>query len=483
MTIAVAQPPSLVAPPGCLAVAALARAEARHLLRSPFLAGGVLLATALGAVLSWTRMPIWDEASETAGTCTLVLAAALLLATHLAAGRDHRAGAGEATGSMPATRVRRRLGLIVAVPIAGLSGALVYALLLAVLLPARPVGRFDPWAALAVVVIPAIGAALGLLTGWLLPNAVTGPLAVLATALALSATSVLGTGPASYGEQLWPVPAVPWEVGAGRPTGWHLLYLVMVLAAVLTAATGRSWVKSSAVVLVAVLLAAGFTVQRQVGAQPQVIFDSMEERYTGPGVLTCQTHRDVRYCALPRFTGWIPAWRAAVEPVAALLPATAARPTVRQIGGADNRKPMVPGRPEMVTSTRWGRVGAWAQDSRTGMARSWAAAAVGLGDRDIDIDGCDGSGQHRAVVGLWLLATTQPDGAARVARGELRLPYIRLGAADRQAVTALLARPPAEITAYLGEHWSQVLDPAGTALAGLGVTIRPPAGPSGGICR
>ncbi|GAA2680608.1 hypothetical protein [Actinoplanes palleronii] len=497
MTVTIDEPLLRAVPSGRVAVAALARVEARHFLRSPFVWGGVVLAVGLGVAWSWTRMPTWDSFQQNAGMSALVLGAALLLAGHLAAGRDRRARADESTRSMPATAARRGVGLLVAVPIAALAGAVVYALELAILLPAWPVGHFDPWAGLVVVVLPPIGAAIGVLVGRALPSAAAGPLTVVALVVVLFLLLALSTGPGGPADQIWPVPEQPWEVGADRPTGWHLIYLCALLVGVVALiswhpGTGwRSWsgtawrfgATSSVMVLVVALLVAGFAVQRQDAEDlSEVIYPDQTEALTGVAVLDCRTYLEVRYCALPEFANWARQWRAAVEPVAALLPVAAAKPAVRQIGGSDDFEPITPGQPEIVTSTSWGRFGRWAENSRLEMARAWSAAAVGLAKRDpMSWQSCDGAGQHRTVVGLWLLALTQPDGPARVARGELRLPHVRQGPADLQAVATLLAVPTAEVTAYLQAHWPQVLDPAGTALAGLGVTTTPPPIPAAPI--
>ncbi|KUL26485.1 hypothetical protein [Actinoplanes awajinensis] len=487
MTVTIDEPLLRAVPSGRVSVAALARVEARHFLRSPFLWGGVVLAVGLGVAWSWTSMPQWDGFIENSGMSALVLGAALLIAAHLAAGRDHRAGAGESFRSLPVTAARRGLGLLVTVPIAALTGAIVYALQLLILLPSWPVGRFDPWAVLVVVILPPIGAAVGAVVGRSFPAVAAGPLAVAGIVVALFLSLAISTSSGGYLGQSWPVPGRPWSLGGDRPTEWHLVYLCGILAAVVALISWRARTKSSAVLLTVALLITGVALQRKVAEDDAIyaerernIYAAEEPQSAVIAALDCRTYADVRYCALPGFGRWTGLWRAAVEPVAALLPAAAARPAVRQLDNSDSGEPMVPGRPEIVTSTSWGRIGPWAANSRTGMARSWASAAVGLAKREDAFmwGSCDAAGQHRTVVGLWLLALTQPDGAARVARGELGLPRVRQGPADLQAVATLLARPSSEVTAYLQAHWAAVLDPAGTALAGLGVTTTPPPIPA-----
>lgn len=251
----------------------------------------------------------------------------------------------------------------------------------------------------------------------------------------------------------------------------------------LTAIIALLWWKHRRVIAIGVILAAiatsGIATNQQARATPAVIDAAMDDALTGPAVLDCEVHSGVRYCALPHYTGWIPLWREAVEPVVRNLPAAAQRPTVRQLGNSDDGTVLVAGTPEIVTSTRWGRHGRWAEDSRTRMTVAYTAAATGLSRRgsamfDLERSSCSGAGQHRTVVALWVLAQALPDGAQRLAHGGLTLGRVRYDPADAQAAAALLTRPHGEVSTFLATHWTQIMDPAGTALAPLGVTTKPP---------
>jgi hypothetical protein len=484
-------------PSGLVAVAALGRAEIRRLVRSPLLCGGGFLALALGAAWDWTRMPTWATFNRHAGMSSMVLAGALLLAGHLAASRDQRAAAAASTDVMPTTPARRGLGLLALVPAAALGGAVLYLTQLLVMLPAWPVGRFDRWAPQAAVVIPALGVAIGIVVGRWIPRTAAGPLAVIAVAVVLGALPVMAAGPGGVPWSLFPVPQPPWTVGADSPTGWHLLYLAGLLAAILALLTLRYQRLASALVIVVAATLAGLAVNRQVQATPTVVDEAAERALTGPAVLDCELHRGVRYCALPHYAGWIPLWREAVEPVVRNLPPTASRPAVHQIGDADYGDVLTAGRREIVTTTTWGRHGRWSQESREGMTAAYATAATGLsarGDgRPTQFGSCSGVGQHRTVVALWLLARALPDGARRLAAGDLRLPGVRYDPADAKAAADLLTRPLDQVTAFLAAHWTAVLNPSGTALAAWGVTTKPPmlqrnpdvsqAGADRGVCR
>ncbi|MDI6099054.1 hypothetical protein QLQ12_30465 [Actinoplanes sp. NEAU-A12] len=476
------------------ATMALARVETRHLLRGAFFWGGLILSVALGVVWSWTRMPSWDTFSQNAGMSSLVLATSLLIGAHLATGRDHRAGADETTRTMPAGRRRRGVAMLVVVPVAAVSGVVLYLIELLLLMPTWPVGRFDPWAAAVVVVIPAIGAVVGVLAGRLMPAVAAGPLSAVAFTVLLIGLRVLPSSPGGYGEAVWLVPNQPWEVGASRPTGWHLLYLLGVLVAITAVAAWRAWPKISAAVLIAAVASAGLAVDRQSSASViEIHYPEDTEPLTGVAVLSCQADREVRYCALPHHEGWIGLWREAVEPVIAHLPPGAVRPAVRQVGNSHNLQPMTPGMPEIITAASWGRIGAWADDSRGRMTRDYVVAAIGVRRQALFYDSCEGAGQHRTVAALWLLAQATPGDVARLRSGELRLPRVNYGDAELRAAVALLDRPYAEVAGHLSAHWAELLDPSSTALAGIGVTLTPPPVPAtpepeepgagGGICR
>ena len=479
MTTAVAAVRRVRAPGRRVAVAALGSAEIRRLGRSPFLWGGGFLALALGVAWGWTRMPSWATLAQNAGMSSIVLAGGLLMAGQLAASRDQRAAAAESTQVMPTTPVRRGLGLLALVPVAAAGGAVLYLAQLLFMLPAWPVGRFDLWAPLVTVVIPAAGVAIGIVVGRWLPLTAAGPLATIAVAVVLGALPVIATGPESVAWLLFPVPQPPWTVGADSPTGWHLLYLLSLLAAILALLTLRYRPVASVLVIVMAVAVSGLAVNRQQKAVPAVIYEDAERAFTGPGVLDCKLHHGVRYCALPHYAGWIPLWRESVEPVVTNLPPTASRPAIHQIGDADYGDVLTAGAPEIVTSTIWGMHGRWAQDSRDRMTAAYATAAVGLSTRGDGLPeptaSCSGAGQHRTVVALWLLAQALPDGAKRLAAGKLRLPRVRYDSADAKAATDLLARPRDQVTAFLAAHWTAVLDSSDTALAPLGVTTKPPA--------
>ncbi|HWS34462.1 MAG TPA: hypothetical protein VN408_17185 [Actinoplanes sp.] len=457
------------APASHVATAALARAEARRMWRSSYYWIGLVLSMALFLVWSWTRMPTWATFHENIGMASLVLAAALLLAAHLAAGRDHRAGSEESLRVTPADPGRRSLALLVTVPIGAVTGVVLYVAGLLLLLPTWPVGQFSPWAALVVVVLPAIGAAIGAAVGRVLPGAAVGPLAVVALIAVLFVLLFWGQGSYQAQGPLFPVSFVTWDLGMAYPFGWHLLYLLGVLALTVAAVCRPATPKTSAMVGVVAVLVAGLSSWREAAITPDVIDTTVSLRAVAPDKLDCRTRAGVRYCALPGYGRWIEYWQEAVRPVATLLPETAERPSIHQIGNMSDGKPLTPGHPEVIIGETWGRVGRWAEDSQERMIRDYVATSVGFlrGDDPDSWNGCDGAGQHRTVVAMWMLGQAAPG-------KDLSVPRVRYGQAETEAAEMLLAKPREEVERYLSEHWAEVLDPSATGLAGLGVTIKPP---------
>jgi hypothetical protein len=483
------------------ATRALALTEARLLLRSPTLWVGVALTVGLCTTWVWTWEPVWDVFTTNAGMASLVLAGFLILLGHLAASRDQRHGAHETAATLPATAQRRTTALLALVPVGGLVGAAAFGLELLALMPAWPAGVFDPWTALIPVVLPMMGAAIGVGVGRWLPSTAAGPLALFAGAAGLAVLPVLGTSADSMSWHLFPVvleesPAP----GFPRPTGWHLVYLLAFLAVVVAAALlrhRRLWPGLAAALALALAVAG---VQRQVEERAPAGPDTVAatERYLVPAVQRCERHEGVDYCALPGYGRWVPLWRDAVEPVVhAVPPAVGGLPAVRQgIGPASS----------VVIDLHWGRHGEWADNSRIGLAQEYVRVLLGMPDWESGRQGpvgpaeqrraawpsgtmqvargpmCSGAGQLRTVVGLYLVAQAEADGRRLLdAPGRLELGRVRFGVAERDAAAKLLDAPREQVSARLAESWVSVRSAAsvGDFLAPFGVGDIPATGEEG----
>jgi len=252
-------------PPGT-AAAALASTETRLLAGGSTSWAGFILAVALGTVWNAGADSRWAAFGANSGRAALVLAGFLLLVGHLAASRDHRHGAAEFTGTLPVPPRRRTVALLALVPVAGAAGALAEGVQLLLVIPSGLTGRFDPWLVAVPVLVPMIGAALGVAAGLRWPSAPAGPLTLFAAAAVLAMLPVLASSP---GDLPWLVfPAVLDGSATPAAAGWHVLYLVAVLAVIVGAALARHWRMWATAVVTVALVAAVVAVDRQRAEQP-----------------------------------------------------------------------------------------------------------------------------------------------------------------------------------------------------------------------
>ncbi|MFI1996624.1 hypothetical protein [Actinoplanes sp. NPDC020271] len=215
------------------ATRALALSEARLLLRAPTLWVGAAVTTGLGVTSLRTGEVSAAAIRTDTGLAALVLAGFLIVLGHLAASRDRRHGAWEAAAALPVRPVHRAVALLVLVPVAGLVGALCLGLESLALVAAWPAGVSGTGWALTALIVPMIGAAIGVAAGSWLSSTAAGPLTLFTLAAAMAVLPVLGDGAGSLPWRLFPV-----DMGSSPPVDvdWHLLYLLaLLLAAVSTA--------------------------------------------------------------------------------------------------------------------------------------------------------------------------------------------------------------------------------------------------------
>lgn len=448
-------------------VTALVRVEARRLLRNPFVWGAVVVAVAL---LSWLtlRQPLaanLEYETLQAATGILLISAVMMSVAHLATVRDQRRGMPHTLTALPAEAgVRTRAIAVAVASVGGCLAALVLAAHLALRLTASPVaGRFDPFEALAVVAGTILLGILGVALGRWAPTLIAVPVALVLLLFMTIAQELT----------LWPLPLTTLFAGEvlDWAAPWRLLYLLATAAGVLALALLRHGPRRGPLAALTVTLLLAPTVA--------VVSD------TSPSDdLSCTERESVTYCHLEGFAPWVPLWAEAAEPVARAVPSAgqAAFPVLRQyrttMGGTND---------DGHLGTEWGR-GELEAEFRTGLAGRIAATVTGLrtearaGVAGNETSWCDGTGQARTVVALWLAGHTAPipSHEERDEQGRTHLGYIGYGETEHLYAEALLGRE--DSGELLDAHWGTVTDPAtatGELAPLLGLPAEPPAAGAG----
>jgi hypothetical protein len=379
-------------------VLSLGRVEASLLLRSALVLTGLLAAGVTTWILLGPEEPTWWNVAWQIGFGQLVLAMAVLVAAHLAAGRARRNAMADLYASFPATASARTLGHL-----AGLAGAVPASLVLigaaAVVVQLRGAIGTPSITVLAggMLLVIAAGAA-GIAIATRFPH----PLAGVLTALALLFIS--GNSHTASGGGIW---LLPWEwtqdelrwlpgpLAGYPPAGAHVLELagvaVLAVAAALAATVGRVRARgalaTAGVLAVAVICLAGVVQLRPI---PTAELNHLVAEATDPAVgHRCTTTNQVRYCLYPGFGPLLPALQAPVNAVLAHLPARPAHAlTVSQVVSLSTPDTtLMNGHSERQVS-RWEALLEQAPTSAAAVylpVGSWPAAGGQLADAHFDV--------------------------------------------------------------------------------------------------
>ena len=227
-----------------------------------------------------------------------------------------------------------------------------------------------------------------------------------------------------------------------RPSGWHLLYLVGLVAAMAGVALARDGFPRPVVgvlsVGVVVAAGAGWMQTRPLSSAQE---DTMVLSLSDPlAHQTCDESGGVRYCAYPEFVADVAVWSDRVDEVLTMLPTVA----------ADNRDPLdVIQRPPIIVGDTNCQPGAFTDALPPSVANRLSVSDLWPADNDVhppfgqesfpcsdrDVDGfflavqagawttglppaphgdnerCMANGQARAAIALWAGAAASPDGA------------------------------------------------------------------------
>ncbi len=320
-------------------VVGLARAEGLLLVRSALVLAGVVGGCALVWGFNHTSAATWWDAVWEIGTGQVIVAMAVLVAAHLAAGRARRNGLQDLFDSLPTSA-----GLRTAGHLTSLAGALPASLLLisaTVLLEFRGAVGTPSAAALAGGVLLVIaGGAAGVAIGTRFPHPLAGMLAALGLFILFT------QAPRFSGGVIWLFPwaqvdglhFLPGPLAGYPPAAAHaaelagVAVLAGVIAIALTARRGRPLIAlaSAGALAVAAICVAGAA---QLQPLPAAELNHLVMETADPAsAQACTTVGKVRYCLYPGFGSQLSALQAPVDGVLVRVPDLPAEPlTIRQL--------------------------------------------------------------------------------------------------------------------------------------------------------
>lgn len=464
--------------------AELVNVEIRRLLRHPAL---WCAATMTLALLWWVNvrqptLPNLGFEPILAATGAFVVAVTMTIVANLATLRDQRNGVPETLAALPGRASTRThaVALSVACVAAAFAVLIIVPYLLVRVRSGPTAGYLDVFEVLASVTAVALMAVLGVAIGRWFPTLIAAPAFVVVFVVLTMQREI----------DLWVLPVT--TILAGDVLEWRsslrLLYLLAAVVFAVTVAVLRHGMTAlRAVTASTALLVMVPLVSIAPGLAKSVPEQAADDR-------TCIERAGVTYCHLPGFASWVPSWARAVEPVFAALPARERDgfPTIRQyhLSVAPYAEPQ---RLDGQVGEEWGR-GDLESEYRTMLAGRVTAELTGLHQARARVTGsaaCDGRGQARTVVALWLAAHAAPIPPAdrRDSSGATHLSGAVYGSRERHLAQQLMAREDAR--ALIARHWDVLMDPDTTvddALAMLGLeqqhAVEPPTEPSTGVaCR
>jgi hypothetical protein len=322
-------------PPRRLGIArSLARAEALLLLRSVLVLAGLAGGAAVIWRSVWSAEPLWWNTAWQIGYGQAALAAIVLAAAQLAAGRARRDGMQDLYDSLPVSAATRTLGHL-----GGLAGALPASVVLAgaaaVVAQARgAIGTPSPAVLAGGVLLVAAAGAAGVAVGTRFPHPLAGILGAMVLLVVVLQSYRLLAYPALGGTPWlfpWTAPdqlgSLPGPLAGYPPGGAHAVELagfaVLAGAAALAVTPGRTRHRT-ALAVTAVVAAAAVCIggAAQLRPIPAATVNRLVSEVADPlPAEHCSTAGQVRYCVYPGFGNLLPALRQApVRAVLARLP-------------------------------------------------------------------------------------------------------------------------------------------------------------------
>ncbi|MEA2972573.1 MAG: hypothetical protein QOG82_1031 [Actinomycetota bacterium] len=503
-------------------VRALARVEARRLLRHPSFLIGTALTVLLVDAAGYTN--ILPEVDSSSVVALAIMGWATLIATNLAALRSRREGTEELYDSLPTSATARTAAHLASglatVPVA----VLVLGGYIAYLLATDSIGSPNMAELLVGPLLVAGGAMLGVLAARWAPHPMVAPLVIVATVFLQGKLSESEASPFRW--MAFSPDGVGLDDGIAfpGPVDWHVLFLLGTAAIAAGLALSRhGFSRPVTTFLVGAVAVSGVAAFAQTRPLSDSAARQQAAALTAPE-LTCEVRGGVRYCVEPGYEVRFGQWDPPVQAVLARVPGdvrdrglvvSMREPNV--VGNTDcTPKPML----EMVSSRTRALVTpeqVWPADNAVHPWRYWpwdpgcsftdhgtvltvqvGLWAVGLPPAQSATAPCAASGQARSVVALWLAGQSTPGAPAALAEvlstsaGLGRVDLIQFDSnnwpnwgvsfAHRDVATALalLDRPADEVGRAILEHWDRLTDPS-TPSSELGSLFGLSSGP--GLAR
>ncbi len=447
------------------------RAEAGRLMRNPLVLAGLLVSAALLWINRGSQVPLWWAADIGIGTALLPLAGCVLIAAHLAAGRDRRDAMTDLYESYPAPPAVRTGGLLLGVcgPVAlaaALTGAAV-----GWLDSLGAVGSPRLWVLAAGLLLVALGGVAGVALGRWLPHPMTGILVVVVLGV-IEIDLVL-----SYSEPIHLPGGVEWlfpwsqngalltsipGVTVPYPPPAHLAELAGLIGLGCVAALWRLLPRRRIIAVAGTLslVIVAWSIWVQAPRVPERTLAAMVAQATQPvRYEVCQLSGRARYCYYPAFASLVRSWALPVTGVLDRVPSLDGRQlTVRQVvdtgfldfplvptsaltsngpatttpvtGTLQNFQTALQTNPRLIggttgppvyTDLSWARGGSSLATDQFTLALSAAYWVTGLpttspqvtvhgqyGSWSIESVPCLAAGQAREAIALWLAASATP---------------------------------------------------------------------------
>lgn len=501
-------------------IGALGRVEGKHLLWSPWFAGGLgfcaVIVLTFGVIWAEENTDSWAEGVQYVPWFVHPLVGMTVLAAHQATTRARRDHTDEVFDVCPAAPEVRTLGLVASSWVPVVAASVFVVVLFSAIAWRSPAAHGQLVADNAGDLVGSLllcigGVALGVALGTWIRFALAPVVVVVAIAFATTGINAIGGHGWNPYTNLATAPTIeaPSPVFADRPVWSHVLWIGSLTALVIVAALLR-YRRDRRTVLLGVGCAA-IAVAAALGAAAEMSPASAER--IAAFVAYPEAHQEcadvagrAQVCMFPLHREVLERIAADTEPVAAALPPQVEPLVMRQIyeNRIDQLPPEVrrvlpeaiPERPEgeLPVTTNMDTIGTF-----TGARRDLALAAVGLPTRpDEELLPTVIAGQARGVVSLWLsVRGLEPDDQVRrttiphldpstadsFERGSLdgvgacSVPSVVWSGQDLAATRAVIGLDDALVAGILETQWERWTDPAtGTdeLLAALGLPAEGP---------